>query len=150
MEKQKREKQRQLERQKKEEEQKQKEEIRKKKRDQERLEKEKMKKSKKAIQDAKEMVRVTEEKTRIRLEGLIYKTEKECLDVLGKHPDDKEAFDNLVNLYLLKDELLDKAKELYKNKNYQGAIQEYNKVLLIEPENKKAKDGIKRTRSRMK
>ena len=116
----------------------------------ERQEKERIKKSKKAIQDAKEIAKGTEEEPRLKLEDLTYKTERKCLDVLGKNPDDKEAFDNLVNLYLLKDELLDKAKELYKNKDYEGAIQEYNKVLLIEPENKKANTCIKRAQSRMK
>jgi tetratricopeptide (TPR) repeat protein len=145
-----RKKQRELKRQKREKERKQKEEIRKKKKEQERLEKEKMEKSKKAIQDAKETAKDTEEETKLRLEDLTYKTEKECLDILGKYPDDKEAFDNLVNLYLLKDKLLNNAKELYKNKDYEGAIQEYNKVLLIEPENKKAKTGIKRARPHMR
>ena len=108
-----------------------------------------MGKSKKAIQNAKEIAKEIEEEPRLKLEDLTCKTERECLDVLGRNPDDKEAFDNLVNLYLLRDELFDKAKELYKNKDYQGVIQEYNKVLLIEPENRKAKTGINRAQPRM-
>lgn len=150
LEKRQREKQRELERQKKEKEKRRREETRKQLKKKEELEKEKIKKSKKAIQEAKETAKDTREETKLSLEDLTYKTEKGCLDVLGKNPDDKQAFDNLVNLYLLRDELLNDAKELYKNKDYQGAIQDYNKVLLIEPDNKEAKVGIKRAHSRMK
>ena len=88
--------------------------------------------------------------TILNLESLTYKSEKECLDILSKDPKNKEAYDNLVNLYVLEEELLDRAKELYKNKDYQQAVQEYNKALLIDSENKKAKIGIKRAQSRMK
>ena len=118
--------------------------------EQKRLKAEEKKKAKEAILAAKKVSEDVVIETSLKLENLPYKSEKDCLAVLSKNPEDKEAYDSLVNLYVLKDELLDKSKKLYNNKNYQGAIKEYNKVLLIEPENKKAKTEIKRARSRMK
>ena len=38
----------------------------------------------------------------VKLGDLTYKTEKECLDILSEDPKNKEAYDNLVNLYVLK------------------------------------------------
>ena len=107
-------------------------------------------KRKKAIQHVEEIAKPAKEEPMVRLEDLTYRTEKECLDILSEDPKNKEVYNNLVNLYVLKDELLGNATELYKNKDYQGAIQEYNKALSIEPENKKAKTGIKRAHSRKK
>lgn len=137
-------------RQKREQESIEREQIRKQKKRLDRLEKEKIKESKKAVQDAKKTAKDTEKGLRPKLKDLTYKTERECLNILGKNPDDKKAFDNLVKLYILRDELVNKARELYKNKDYERAIREYKKVLLLEPENKKAKAGIKRAQSQMK
>ena len=118
--------------------------------DQKRFKAEKKKKAKELALTVKKKSQDIIMEASIKLENLTYKSKKECLDILGKNPGEKEVHDNLVNLYVLEGELLDRAKELYKNKNYKEAIQEYNKVLLIDPENKKAKTEIKRARSRMK
>lgn len=88
--------------------------------------------------------------TKLNLEDLTYKTEEECLDIIARDPNNKDVLDNLVNLYLLRSKMLNRANELYKNGDYQGAVQEYNKALLIEPGNKKAKMGMKRAQCRMK
>lgn len=145
-----RKKQEQLKRQRKEKERRQREGARKEEERKKRLEKEKIKKSRKAAQVVTETAKDSKWKLGLKLEDMTYKTEEECLGVLGKKPDDKEAFDNLVNLYLLRDELLDEAKELYRNRSYREAVKNYEKALLIEPDNKEAKKGIKRARSRMK
>ena len=106
--------------------------------EQERLEKERIEKSKKVIiQDVKEGVLDVEGKSKIKLEDLNYKTEKECLDVLEKKPEDKEAFDNLVKLYRLQSKYIERGKEFYNKGDYQAAIEEFKKALAIEPGNKK-------------
>ena len=99
----------------------------------------------------KEIAKDSKEDTKIKLEDLNYKTEKKCLDVLEKKPEDKEAFDNLVKLYRLQSKYIGRGKEFHNKGDYQAAIEEFKKALAIEPGNKKvirwmrkAKDKVNR------
>ncbi len=108
------------------------------KKEQEELERQKMKESQKVIRETKKTIEEIEEELKPSMENLSYKTIKECLDVSSKDPENKKIFENLVELYLLIDKYLEKAKDLYSKGNWGGAINECQKVLIIDPDNKGA------------
>lgn len=106
------------------------------KKEQEELERQKMKKSQKVIRETRKTIEEIKEELKPSLGNLPYKTIKECLDASTKDPEDKKIFENLVELYLLVGKYLEKAKDLYNKGNWGAAINECQKVLIIDPDNK--------------
>ncbi|MEA3369649.1 MAG: hypothetical protein U9Q24_04815 [Candidatus Ratteibacteria bacterium] len=121
----------------------------------ERSKQKKKEKEKKGLEKKRQRVRVkeiaegSEGATKIKLEDLNYKTEKECLDVLEKKPEDKEAFDNLVKLYRLQNKSIERGKGFHNKGDYQSAIKEFKKALAIEPGNKKVIRWMKKAKSKL-
>ena len=122
-----------------------KKEEQKQKREWEELEREKMKKSQKVIRETRKTAEEIKEELKPILNNLSYKTVKECLDASTKDPENKKIFENLVELYLLIDKYLEKAKDLYNKGNWGGAINECQKVLIIDPDNKGAVSLVRKS-----
>ncbi len=99
--------------------------------------------------EQKEKKQGKSEKKRIELEDLVYKTELECLSILNEDTESEGIFNNLVQLYMLRDRYLEEGKKLYNKSDWKDAISKWQKVLKIKPDDEKAIRLIEEAQSEM-